>query len=63
MKNTITEIKNIQEGSNNRIDDTEEWISELEDRRVEIKLNRKYKKRVLRNNINSLRPLGKNQVY
>ena len=44
MKNTITEIKNIQEGSNNRIDDTEEWISELEDRRVEIKLNRKYKK-------------------
>ena len=44
MKNTITEIKNIQEGSNSRIDDTEEWISELEDRRVEIKLNRKYKK-------------------
>lgn len=62
MKSTITEIKNIPEGSNSRIDDTEEWISELEDRRVEIKLNRKYKK-VLRNNINSLRPQGKNQAY
>ena len=44
MKSTITEIKNIPEGSNSRIDDTEEWISELEDRRVEIKLTRKYKK-------------------
>lgn len=30
MKSTITEIKNIPEGSNSRIDDTEEWISELE---------------------------------
>ena len=44
LKYAITEIKNIPEGSNSRIDDTEEWISELEDRRVEIKLNRKYKK-------------------
>ena len=36
MRNTITEMKTTQEGSNSRIDDTEEWIGELEDRRVEI---------------------------
>ena len=36
MKSTITEIKNIPEGSNSRIDDTEEWISEQEDRAVAI---------------------------
>ena len=36
MENTITEIKNILEGINSRLDDTEEWISELEDRVVEI---------------------------
>ena len=29
MKNTITEIKNILEGIHSRLDDTEEWISEL----------------------------------
>ena len=35
MKNTITEMKNTLEGIN-RLCDTEEWISELEDRVVEI---------------------------
>ena len=33
---TITEIKNTLEGINTRLDDTEEWISELEDRQVKI---------------------------
>ena len=36
MKNTITEIKNTLEGITNRLDDTAEWISKLEDRIVEI---------------------------
>ena len=36
MKNTITEIKNSQEGINNRIDDTKEWISELKMELVDV---------------------------
>ena len=30
MKNTILEIRNLPQGINNRLDDTEEQISELE---------------------------------
>ena len=36
MNKTITEIKNTLEGINSRITEAEEWISELEDRMVEI---------------------------
>ena len=36
MNNTINEMKSTLEGSNNRINGAEEWISELEDRLVEI---------------------------
>ena len=36
MNNKITEMKNMLEWINNRITDTEEQISELEDRMVEI---------------------------
>jgi len=36
MNNIITEIKNTLEGTNSRITEAEEWISELEDRKVEI---------------------------
>ena len=36
LKNTITEIKDTLEGSNSKLDDTEEWISELKDTVVEI---------------------------
>ena len=35
MKNTITEMTNTLEGINSRLNDSEEWISELEDRVVE----------------------------
>ena len=31
MQNTITEMKNILEVINSRLNDKEEWISELED--------------------------------
>ena len=32
----ISEIKNVLEGINSRLNDTEKWISELEDRVMEI---------------------------
>ena len=36
MNNTINEIKNSLEGINRRITEAEEWISDLEAKRVEI---------------------------
>ena len=36
MNNTINEIKNSLEGINSRITEIEEWISDLEDKIVEI---------------------------
>ena len=36
MNNTITEIKNTLEGTNSRITEAEEWISELEDKKVKM---------------------------
>ena len=36
MNNTITEIKNILEGTNSRITEGEEWISEVEVQMVKI---------------------------
>ena len=36
MKNTINEIKNSLEGINSRITEAEEWISDREDKIVEI---------------------------
>ena len=36
MNNIIIEIKNTLEGTNSRITQAEEWISEVEDRMVEI---------------------------
>ena len=36
MDNAITEIKNTLEGINSRVTEAEEWISELEDRMVEL---------------------------
>ena len=36
MNNTITEIKNSLAGINSTITEVEEWITDLEDKRVEI---------------------------
>ena len=36
MNNTINEIKNSLEGINSRIAKAEEWISDMEDKIVEI---------------------------
>ena len=55
LKNPITELKNILERINNRLGDTEEWISELEDRVVEI--TQAEKKKDFFKNEDSLRDL------
>ena len=36
MKNTINEIKNTLDGINSRVTEAEEWVSDLEDKIVEI---------------------------
>ena len=47
LKNTITEMKNALEGINSRLDDTEEWVSKLEDQVVEItQAEQKRKKKI-----------------
>ena len=45
MNNTISEIKNSLEGINSRITEAEEWISDLEDKIVEITTKRRIKKK------------------
>ena len=57
MNNTITEIKNTLEGINSRITETEEPISELEDRRVEITAEEQNKEKRVKGNEDSLRGL------
>ena len=37
MNNAINEIKNTLEGTNSRITEAEDWISEVENRMVELK--------------------------
>ena len=43
MKFIITEVKNTLEGINSTLNETEEWVSNLEDRLVDINQNRKKK--------------------
>ena len=52
LKNIITEIKSTLEGINNRLDDTEEWISELEDRVVKISQAEQKKKKKKKKGLN-----------
>ena len=44
MNNTITETKTTLERINSIVTEAEEWISELEDRTVEITAAEEYKK-------------------
>ena len=46
MTNKINEIKSSLEGINSRITEAEEWISDLEDKIVEITTAEKKKKRI-----------------
>ena len=60
MNNTITEMKNTLEGINSRIPEAEEWISDLEDRMVEITAMEQNKEKRMKRNEDSLRDLWDN---
>ena len=60
MNNTITEMKNTLEGINGRINEVEEWISELEDKMVEITATEQNKEKRMKRNEDSLRDLWDN---
>ena len=60
MNNTIHEIKNSLEGINNRITEAEEWISDLEDKIVEITTTDQNKEKRMKRIEDSLRNLWDN---
>ena len=60
MQNTVTEIKNSLEAANNRIQEAEEWISQVEDRWVEITDAEQKREKRLKTNEESLRELWDN---
>ena len=60
MNNTITEKKNTLEGINNRITEAEEWISDLEDKMVEITAVEQNKEKRMKRIEDSLRDLWDN---
>ena len=58
MNNTINELKNSLEGINSRITEAEEWISDQEDKIVEITAAEQNKEKNEKNWGQSQRPLG-----
>ena len=60
MNNTIIEIKNTLEGTNNRITEPEEQISELEDKMVEITAEEQNKEKRMKRIEDTLRDLWDN---
>ena len=60
MNNTINEIKNSLEGINSRITEAEEWISDLEDKIVEITTTEQNKEKRMKRIEDSLRELWDN---
>ena len=60
MNNTITEMKNTLEGINSRITETEEQISDLEDRMVEFTAMQQNTEKRTKRNEDSLRDLWDN---
>ena len=59
MNNTISETKNTPEGTTSRITEAEEWISELEDRMVEITAEKQNKGKRIKRIEDSHRDFGK----
>ena len=55
MNNIISEMKNTLEGINSRKTEAEKWISDLEDRMVEITAMEQNKDKRLKRNEDSLR--------
>ena len=60
MKSIINEIKNSLEGINNRITEAEEWISDMEDKIVEITITEQNKEKRMKRIEDSLRDLWDN---
>ena len=60
MNNTINEIKNSLEEINSRITEAEEWISDLEDKIVEITTTEQNKEKRMKTIEDSLRDLWDN---
>ena len=60
MNDIKTEIKNILEGTNSRVTEAEECISELEDRMVEITAEEQNKGKRMKRTEDSLRDLWDN---
>ena len=60
MNNTITEMKNTLEGISSRITEAEEWISDLEDRMVEITPTEQNTEKRMKRNEDGLRDLWYN---
>lgn len=63
MQNTVVERKNTLEGINSKWNDTEEWISELEDRVVEITETANNNKKDKKNWGPIKKPLKQHQAY
>ena len=61
--NTITEMKNTLEGINSTITEAEEWISEKEDKMVEITAREQNKEKRMKRNEDSLRDLWDNSKH
>ena len=53
-------MRNTLEGINNRITEVEKWISELEDRKVEITAMEQNKEKRMKRNEDSLRDVWNN---
>ena len=60
MNNTINEIKNSLEGNNSRITEAEKWISDREDKIVEITTAEQNKEKRMKRIEDSLRDLWDN---
>ena len=63
MNNLITEMKKTVEGIKNRIAEAVEWISELEDRMVEITAAEQNIEKRMKKNEDSLRDLTHQQSH
>ena len=60
MNNTINEIKNSVVGINSRITEAEEWISDVEDKTVEITMAEQNKEKRMKRIEDGLRDLWDN---
>ena len=63
MNNTKTKMKNTLKGINNRLNDIEEWISELEDRVVDVIAAEQKKEKIMKRNEHSSRDLWDNSKH